>query len=78
VEINANREKIESLKRFIKFPDPTFQGLLPGATEEGLWNLVQKMADSDTVNNVPQSIPTVKRAASIALSLDLIFNLLSN
>jgi hypothetical protein len=36
---------IDSLKRVIRWQDPTFQGFLPGATEARLWRIIQIAAE---------------------------------
>lgn len=38
---------IAQVKAVIHLQDPTFQGFLPGATEAGIWNLIQKQAEAN-------------------------------
>jgi hypothetical protein len=38
---------IAQIRKVIHLQDPTFQGFLPGATEDGVWNLVRILAEQD-------------------------------
>lgn len=63
-------KSVDELKKIIHFQDPTFQGLLPGATEAGIWNLIRKAAAREDAQT-----PIAKRAASYMgprLALDLL------
>lgn len=46
------REVIAQVRQVIHLQDPTFQGFLPGATENALWNLLLKKAEYEEANNV--------------------------
>jgi hypothetical protein len=48
------REVIAQVRQVIHLQDPTFQGFLPGATENALWNLLIKQAEyNESLNNDP-------------------------
>jgi hypothetical protein len=46
------RQVIAQVRQVIHLQDPTFQGFLPGATEDALWNLLLKQAEYDEARNV--------------------------
>ena len=55
---------IAEIRKVIHLPDPTFQGYLPGGTEDKVWDLVAKLADiKDTVIYDSNTMALVKRAA---------------
>lgn len=45
------REVIAQLRQVIHLQDPTFQGFLPGATENALWNLILRQAELEEARN---------------------------
>lgn len=56
---------IAQVRAIIHLQDPTFQGFLPGATENGVWNLVRKLAEQDNAQGkVVTNGPVYKRAVS--------------
>jgi hypothetical protein len=42
------RDVVAQIRAIVHLQDPTFQGFLPGATENDVWNLVIKLAERDT------------------------------
>ncbi len=46
------RTAIARLRQVIHLQDPTFQGFLPGATENAIWNLILKQAEYDEAGSV--------------------------
>ena len=46
------REVIAEVRQVIHLQDPTFQGFLPGATENALWNLLIKQAEYEEAQDV--------------------------
>lgn len=46
------REVIAQVRQVIHLQDPTFQGFLPGATENALWNLLIKQAEYEEAQDV--------------------------
>ena len=78
-------EMIDALKNIIYFQDPTFQGLLPGATEASIWALIQKEAeysDSEVIYSEPEyvfnGLPLGKRTALKTMSPRFSFKLIRN
>ncbi len=59
---------ITKVRVIVHLQDPTFQGFLPGATEDGVWSLVRKLAEKDTASTTTVATTTTMDS-HFALSL---------
>lgn len=57
-------EVVARLRAVIHLQDPTFQGFLPGATEDGIWNLIRKQAEADEALGGTETGALGKRAVA--------------
>lgn len=72
----AAAEVVDRLRAIIHFQDPTFQGFLPGATEDAIWSLLRKKAIAN--ENRVQVAVALRKSAVSTLRPDFALNLLRN
>lgn len=73
-------EVVAQLRAVIHLQDPTFQGFLPGATEDGVWNLLLKKAQhAQALKNAQDSTRTVLLKGAVStLRPDFSLHLVGN
>jgi hypothetical protein len=64
---------VSQLRAVIHLQDPTFQGFLPGATEDGIWNLILKQAQRNETAVTPYAL---RKSAVSTLKPDFALNLI--